>query len=57
MSISVGSSKRSLPLGFGPVHWEGLPPEIRVRVLELWIQLLRNHVERQDAVPAAEEAR
>jgi hypothetical protein len=48
--------QRSLPLGFGPVHWEGLPPEIRARVLDLWIQLLRHHVERQDAAPGAEEA-
>ena len=48
--------QRSLPLGFGPVHWEGLPPEIRARVLELWIQLLRGHVKRQEAAREAEEA-
>ena len=41
--------QRSLPLGFGPVHWEGLPPEIRSIVLDLWIQLLRDYVERQDS--------
>jgi hypothetical protein len=39
--------QRSLSLGFGPVHWEGLPPETRAKVLDLWIQLLRDHVERQ----------
>jgi len=49
--------QRSLPLGFGPVQWEGLPREIRARVLDLWIQLLRDHVERQSAAPGAEEAR
>ena len=49
--------QRSLSLGFGPVHWEGLPPETRARVLDLWIQLLRDHVARMDAVCGAEEAR
>ena len=30
-----------LPLGFGRIHWDTLSPEVRARVLELWIQLLR----------------
>lgn len=46
----------SLFLGFGPVHWEGLPPEIRARVLDLWIELILEHVERRDAVSRGEEA-
>ncbi len=48
--------QRSLSLGFGPVHWDGLPPETRARVLDLWIQLLRDHVERLDTASGAEEA-
>ena len=48
--------QRSLFLGFGPVHWEGLPPEIRARLLGLWIQLLREHVERQEPTTGTGEA-
>ena len=36
-----------LPLGFGRVHWDTLSPEVRAKVLELWIQLLREHLPRQ----------
>ena len=45
-----------LPLGFGHVHWDTLSPEVRARVLELWIQLLREHLPRQEASQAEGEA-
>ena len=45
-----------LPLGFGRVHWDTLSPEVRARVLELWIQLLREHLPRQEASQAGGEA-
>ena len=32
--------QRSLPLGSGPVRWDTLPPEVRSKVLELWVRLL-----------------
>ena len=32
--------QRSLPLGSGPVRWDTLPPEVRAKVLELWVRLL-----------------
>ena len=35
-----------LPLGFGHVHWDTLSPEVRATVLELRIQLLREHLQR-----------
>jgi hypothetical protein len=37
----------TLPLGFGPIQWGTLAPEIRATVLELWIQLLQDHVVRR----------
>lgn len=44
----MSAGQPSLPLGFGPVHWDLLSPEIRARVLDLWIQLLREHLARQE---------
>ena len=38
-----------LPLGFGSLRWDTLPLELRSRLLELWIQLLRDHLEREKA--------
>ena len=48
--------QQSLPLGFGLVHWEGLPPRTRAEVLDLWIQLLRDQMERLAGVTGTEEA-
>lgn len=45
-----------LPLGFGHVHWDTLSPEVRARVLELWIELLREHLLRREASQAEGEA-
>ena len=45
-----------LPLGFGHVHWDTLSPEVRARVLELWIELLREHLPRREASQAGGEA-
>jgi hypothetical protein len=44
-----------LPLGFDRIHWDTLSPEVRERVLELWVQLLCEHLERQ-AASAVERA-
>jgi hypothetical protein len=46
----------TLPLGFGPIHWDMLAPEVRARVLELWLRLLQEHLERQAALDAGQEA-
>ena len=45
-----------LPLGFDHIHWDTLSPEVRARVLELWIQLLREHLRRREASQAEGEA-
>ena len=45
-----------LPLGFGRIHWDTLSPEVRARALELWIQLLREHLLRGEASQAGGEA-
>lgn len=45
----------TLPLGFGPIHWDLLAPEVRSRVLELWLQLLQEHLARQTAPDAGQE--
>jgi hypothetical protein len=37
----------SLPLGYGRLRWDNLPPEVREEVLVLWMRLLREHLERQ----------
>ena len=37
----------SLPLGFGQLHWDTLPPKVREEVLALWIRLLREHLDRR----------
>jgi hypothetical protein len=34
----------SLPLGHSIVHWDVLPQPVRERVLELWTQLLTQHL-------------
>ncbi len=44
-----------LPLGFGCIHWETLSPEVRAKVLELWIQLLGEHLLRREGSQAGEE--
>jgi len=38
----------SLPLGFGQLHWDTLPPKVREEVLVLWIRLLREYVESRE---------
>ena len=43
-----------LPLGFGRIHWDTLSPEVRASVLELWIELLREHLLRREASEAGE---
>lgn len=43
------STQPTLPLGFGPIQWGTLAPEIRAKVLELWIQLLQDHLVRRAA--------
>ncbi len=45
-----------LPLGFGRIHWDSLSPEVRARVLELWIQLLSEQPLRREASEAGGEA-
>ena len=45
-----------LPLGFGRIQWDTLSPEVRARTLELWIQLLREHLLRREASQAGQEA-
>ena len=45
-----------LPLGFGRIHWDTLSPEVRARVLDLWIELLREHLLRREASQAGGEA-
>ena len=45
----------SLPLGFGRIHWETLSPEVRAKVLELWIQLLGEHLLLREASQAEGE--
>ena len=44
-----------LPLGFGCIHWDTLSPEVRAKVLELWIQLLGEHVLRREGSEAGGE--
>ena len=46
-----------LPLGFGRIHWDTLAPEVRAKVLDLWIQLLREHLLRREASGAEGETR
>ena len=43
-----------LPLGFGRVHWDTLSPEVRASVLELWIELLRDHLLRRERSESGE---
>ena len=45
-----------LPLGFGCIHWDTLSPEVRAKVLELWIQLLGEHVRHREGSQAGGEA-
>jgi hypothetical protein len=47
----------SLPLGFGRIHWHHLPRKVQTKVLELWIRLLREHLDRQASSSDAEEER
>lgn len=44
-----------LPLGFGRIHLDTLSPEVRATVLELWIELLREHLLWQEASQAVRE--
>ena len=45
----MSARQGTLPLGFDRIHWDTLSPEVRERVLELWVQLLREQVERREA--------
>jgi len=47
----------SLPLGHSLVHWDTLPPEVRERVLALWLEILTAHRTRAASEDGAEEKR
>ena len=44
------------PEGFGRIHWDTLSPEARARALELWVQLLREHLLLREVSEAEGEA-
>jgi hypothetical protein len=41
----VDSVQAYLPLSHGAISWHALPHPVRERVVALWIELLRSHVD------------